>query len=218
MLAFQYGDDADEIQAGIDEAGRGCFAGPVVAAAVVWDVNWLNTNKDVYPELEKIKDSKKVSKKDRQRLFEFIKTHALDYCVAFVDNAVVDDINILNATYKAMHTALDGLNGASVSRILVDGSNFKTYFSNKEDCFIIPHYCVTGGDNVYLNIAAASILAKVSRDSYMEQLCTDNPEYNERYDWTNNKGYGTSNHIKGINAYGITELHRKTFGICKLYA
>lgn len=217
MLSFHYGDDYEDVQVGIDEAGRGCFAGPVVAGAVIWDRCWLLENADVYPELGKIKDSKKVSKKEREKLFHFIKEHATDYCVSFVDNDTIDDINILNATYKAMHTALDGLH-CEFSRILVDGNSFKTYFSKNKNVFVTPHYCITGGDNQYLNIASASILAKVSRDQYMERLCIDDPQYSERYDWDNNKGYGTAKHIKGIHAFGITSLHRKTFGICKGYA
>ena len=217
MLSLYYGSDFEDVQVGIDEAGRGCFSGPVVAAAVIWDNRWLVENANSYPELNKIKDSKKITKKNRDILFDFIKEHAIDYSISFVDNDVIDDINILNATYKAMHNALDGLYKSDFSRILVDGSNFKTYLSKKVDCFIVPHYCVTGGDNMYINIASASILAKVSRDRYIEQLCIDKPEYDEKYDWTNNKGYGTSNHLQGIHMHGITPLHRKTFGICKLY-
>jgi ribonuclease HII len=161
MLSLYMGDDVNEVQAGIDEAGRGCFAGPVVAAAVVWDNQWLIDHKDVYKELSDIKDSKKLSEKKRKTCFEFIRQHAYDWEVTFVDNQTIDQVNILNATYQAMHGALDGLDKACVDRILVDGSNFKTYISKKENQFSIPHQCVTGGDNKYLSIAAASILAKV---------------------------------------------------------
>jgi ribonuclease HII len=217
MLSFYYGDDCEEIQAGIDEAGRGCFSGPVVSAAVVWDVHWLKENANNYPQLKKIKDSKKVTQKNRNELFDFIKENAYDYSISFIDNNIIDDINILHATYKAMHTALDGIKKTNVNRILVDGSNFKTYYSNKEGEFVIPHTCITNGDNLYLSIASASILAKVSRDRYMEEICINNPEYNTKYDWINNKGYGTAKHIQGIKTYGITDLHRKTFGICKSY-
>lgn len=215
MLSLYMGDDVNEVQAGIDEAGRGCFAGPVVAAAVVWDNQWLIDHKDVYKELSDIKDSKKLSEKKRKACFEFIQQHAHDWKVTFVDNQTIDKVNILNATYQAMHGALDGLEKACVDRILVDGSNFKTYISKKENQFSIPHQCVTGGDNKYLSIAAASILAKVSRDEYIKSVCVDEPSYQEKYDWINNKCYGTGNHIEGIRTYGLTSFHRKTFGMCK---
>ena len=221
MLQFYYDDDDvnKEIQVGIDEAGRGCFAGPVVASAVCWDTDWLIQYQNEYPEIGLIKDSKKLSPKQRKTCFEFIKKYAKDYHVSFISNDEIDQINILKATYKAMHDALDHLH-VNFEKILVDGTTFEPYKNKKEDCelFIVPHVCVPSGDNTYFSIACASILAKVSRDEYIEEICDNNPEYQEYYQWKNNKCYGTKKHIEGIQKYGITPLHRKTFGICKDYA
>lgn len=218
MLNFYQGEDPNEIQVGIDEAGRGCFAGPVVAAAACWDANWLNDHKDDYEEIKIIKDSKKLSEKNRKRCFAFIKEHAKDFHVSFVSNDEIDKMNILNATYKAMHDALDNLK-VPFENILVDGNGFKPYMNKNEalEFFMIPHSCVTNGDNIYFSIASASILAKVSRDEYIDQVCKVDPVYQEHYDWENNKCYGTRKHIEGIHAHGITPLHRKTFGVCKEY-
>ena len=173
----------------------------------------------MYEEISIIKDSKKLSLKHRQRCFEFIKRHAKDYGVCFVSNKEIDDINILQATFKAMHGALDKID-CLFDKILIDGNSFKAYINKKEnsDMFIIPHVCVTNGDNTYFSIACASILAKVSRDNYIDELCSNEPVYQDKYDWKNNKCYGTVKHIEGIKSYGITELHRKTYGICKSYA
>ena len=217
MLHFFY-EDASEIQAGIDEAGRGCFAGPVVAAAVCWDTEWLVQHQNEHPEIKINKDSKKRSAKQRKSCYEFIQKYAKDYHVAFVSHDEIDKINILNSTYKAMHDALDHLH-VHFEKILVDGNSFKSYKNKKEDSelFIVPHLCVTNGDNIYFSIASASILAKVSRDEYIDKICDDNPEYQEHYQWKNNKCYGTKKHMEGIQKYGITPFHRKTFGICKDY-
>ena len=218
MLQFFY-EDPSEIQVGIDEAGRGCFAGPVVASSVCWDTEWLISHQHEHPEISIIKDSKKLSSKQRKSCFEFIKANALDYHVSFVSNAEIDSTNILKATYKAMHDSLDHLD-VPFEKILVDGNSFESYKNIKpeREMFIIPHVCVTNGDNIYFNIACASILAKVSRDEHIERLCEDNPHYQEYYQWKNNKCYGTKKHIEGIQRHGITPLHRKTFGMCKEYA
>lgn len=231
MLELFY-DFPQEIQAGIDEAGRGCFAGPVVAAAVIWDNDWISTqlsddiNSNSGSSLEEmqrnkklialIKDSKKLSKKNRSLLFKFITDHALAYSVQYVTEGTIDNINILKATYLAMHNALDGLH-YPIDRILVDGDKFLPYKNTdpEREYINIPHICVPSGDNKYISIASASILAKVSRDTYMENLSQENPELNNKYDWFNNKGYGTKKHLDGIRAHGICEHHRRTFGICK---
>lgn len=220
MLELFY-DCSDEIQVGVDEAGRGCFAGPVVAAAVIWDTDWITSQQSSDDDsnvklLELIKDSKKVSKKNRDKLFDFIKKYAKAYSVQFVDESVIDEKNILNATYLAMHRSLEAIN-IPFDRILVDGDKFAPYKNTDPTRpFIhVPHNCIAGGDDKYINIASASILAKVSRDTYMEQLSKDHPDLNEKYDWNNNKGYGTKKHIDGIRTYGICEHHRRTFGICK---
>jgi ribonuclease HII len=237
MLSFYYGEPDEEwdTQIGVDEVGRGCLAGPVVSAAVVWDVPWLMENAEKYKtELSTIKDSKKLSEKKRKEMSEFIKMHAKAYGISFIDPEVIDKINILNATYKAMHSAIDKAidclssspnQNSSIDRIIVDGSSFKTYirpiYNENDDhdeydrLFVIPHVCVINGDNKYLSIASASILAKVSRDEYMVDLCEKSAHYQEHYDWVQNKGYGTKKHLDGIHQHGLTEHHRKTFGVCK---
>jgi ribonuclease HII len=229
MLSFSYETDSKlfETQVGIDEVGRGCFAGPVVAAGVVWDTRWLNDSDNEM--LKQIKDSKKVSHKKRKILSDFIKKHSLFYAISFVDEKIIDEINILKATHMAMHNVIDDINSKIyLDRLLVDGSNFKVYVSKcnalvnkkgliKETRFTVPHVCVPNGDNTYINIAAASIIAKVARDEYMEKLCEDDPILQEKYDWKNNKGYGTKKHIQGIEQLGITPHHRKTFGMCKTF-
>lgn len=221
MLTFYYGEGEllDEIQVGVDEAGRGCFAGPVVAAAVCWETNWLIENKYEYEEIGMIKDSKKLTAKQRHKCFEFIKKHAKSYGICFVSNIEIDSENILQSTFKAMHGALDKLE-CSFDRIIVDGNSFKSYINkhDSEDMFVIPHVCISKGDDTYFSIACASILAKVSRDNYIDDLCEKEPVYQEKYGWKNNKCYGTRKHIEAIRCYGITDLHRKTFGMCRNYA
>lgn len=239
MLNLYYGNTAEEMQVGIDEVGRGCFAGPVVAAAVIWNNDWIasQVSEDNCVEsseftttfreerqqnkklIELIKDSKKLSKNNRNLLFKFITEHAIAYSIQYISEATIDEVNILNATYLAMHNALDKLKTYPIDRILVDGDKFLPYKNKnpKRDYLNIPHICVPNGDNTYLSIASASILAKVSRDIYMEELAHRNPEFDTKYDWSNNKGYGTKRHLNGIRAHGICEHHRRTFGICKEY-
>ena len=194
-------------QIGVDEVGRGCFAGPVVAAAVLWNPCFENDT------LKKIKDSKKTTEKTRNFLSMFIKENALSYGICFVDSKTVDKSNILNATFEAMHGAIkeciDKLpSGIEIDKLLIDGNRFKKYNN-------IPHTCIPSGDSLHLSIASASIIAKVARDEYILKLCESRPDLHEKYDWKNNKCYGTKKHIEGIKQHGITELHRKTFGICK---
>jgi ribonuclease HII len=181
------------IAAGIDECGRGALAGPVVAAAVIWDPAV------VHPD---IKDSKKLSPKKRRAMAEFIKTHALGYAVAFVDVDVIDTKNILQATFDAMHECVRQLPTA-VSHLFVDGNRFRPYHD-------IPHTCVVQGDNLRVDIAAASILAKVARDAYMAEL----PQA-AMYDFAKNNGYGTPQHIQAIRTHGYSDVHRKSFHLKK---
>lgn len=181
--------DIDNIEVGIDEAGRGCLAGPVVSAAVI-----LPKDFD-YPI---VKDSKKLSEKKRKEAYDIIIKNALNYSVSLVLPEVIDKINILQATMLSMHNCLDVLEG--FNHILVDGN----YFNKYKD---IQHTCVIKGDNTYYSIAAASIIAKVSRDDYMKQLHNEFPKYK----WENNKGYGSEEHINMIKEIGITEHHRKSF-------
>lgn len=189
---------AECIECGVDEVGRGCLAGPVVAAAVIWDPSVD------HPCVNDIKDSKKLSAQKRRTLAEFIKEHAKGWAVSFVDNRVIDDINILQATYKAMHECVDSLVEAnhSIDHILVDGNRFKPYKD-------VAHTCVVKGDNTYISIAAASILAKVARDDFMVGAADE--EGCDVYGWKQNMGYGTKAHMDAIRAHGFSELHRKTF-------
>lgn len=178
------------IEAGCDEAGRGCLAGPVVAAAVILP-------KDFYHPL--LNDSKQLTEKHRMLLKPIIEEQALAYAVAMVDNEEIDRINILNASILAMHKALDQLSVVP-DFILIDGNKFKRY---KE----IPHQCVIKGDSIYASIAAASILAKTNRDLYMESLASDYSQYG----WARNKGYPTKQHREAIRENGASPFHRKSF-------
>jgi len=180
----------DKLEAGCDEAGRGCLAGPVVAAAVI-------LKQEVENEL--INDSKILSEKTRLSLKTWIEENSIAWAVAYVEPIKIDEINILNASILAMHIALEQLKIAP-EHILVDGNRFKPY---KE----IPHQCIVKGDSKYRNIAAASILAKTYRDDYMGNLHIEFPHYN----WKKNKGYPTAEHREGIKKFGITVHHRKSF-------
>jgi ribonuclease HII len=179
-------------EAGCDEAGRGCFAGPVFAAAVVLPRNFH------HPLLN---DSKQVSPEVRMELRSYIETHALDWAVEKISNEEIDKINILKASFKAMHLSIKKLKQPP-EFLLIDGHMFYKYKK-------IPHLCVVGGDGIYASIAAASILAKTYRDEYMQQIHTEYPQYN----WFNNKGYGTAEHRRGIESHGLCPYHRKSFNI-----
>jgi ribonuclease HII len=179
--------DINNIEVGIDEAGRGCLAGPVVSAAVI-----LPKDFD-YPI---VRDSKKLSEKKRKEAYDIIVKNALNYSISVILPETIDKLNILQATMLSMHNCLDYMEG--FNHILVDGN----YFNKYKD---IPHTCVIKGDNTYYSIAAASILAKVSRDDYMKQLHNEFPKYK----WESNKGYGSEEHINMIKEIGITEHHRK---------
>jgi ribonuclease HII len=198
----------DEIEAGIDEVARGCLAGPVYTSAVVWPKEIDPTDQNII-----VKDSKTLSKRKRLILKDYIEENAIDFSVSYEDNHTIDKINILNATYKSMHNSLDKLN-LEIDHILVDGNRFKRYTNHKNE--VIPYTCIVSGDAKFVPIAAASILAKVNHDLYIEKLCNENSEL-EVYDWKNNMCYGTQNHMDAIKEYGITPYHRKTFGPCKLY-
>ena len=181
-------------EAGVDEAGRGSLAGPLTAAAVILPKNYENDALD---------DSKRLSEKKRFQLKSIIEKDSIDFAVFFISPFIIDKINILNSTFKAMHGALNNLKTIP-SFIVVDGNKFKK-FKN------INHKCVVKGDAKYQNIAAASILAKTYRDSYMIDQHNRFPVFG----WDKNKGYGTEFHITNINKYGMSELHRKSFVIKK---
>ena len=180
-----------KIEAGIDEAGRGCMAGPVVAAAVILPPNYKHSL---------LNDSKKLTSKQRELLRHDIIRDAIDYHVAEVSHTVIDQINILNATMKAMHKAVKGLKKQQPNLLLIDGNRFKTYPG-------IDHQCIVQGDGIYLSIAAASILAKTHRDALMEKLSKLHPEYG----WDVNAGYATEKHRLALETIGLTPYHRTTF-------
>jgi len=182
------------IEAGCDEAGRGCLAGPVVAAAVI-----LPEDFD-HPILN---DSKQLSDKQRYELRPIIEAEAIDYAVGICSNEEIDEINILNASFKAMHRALDDLK-TRPQFILVDGNRFVPYGAVMD---VTPHACIVKGDSKYLSIAAASVLAKTYRDDIMKMLHEDFPFY----DWNKNMGYPTKFHKAAIAEHGVTSHHRMTF-------
>lgn len=190
MLAAFYQEEL--LEAGCDEAGRGCYAGPVFAAAVILPKNFY------HPLLN---DSKQVNEGDRYTLRTVIETMALDWAVGMVTAAEIDQINILKASFKAMHLALDQLKQIP-QLLLIDGNRFTTYKK-------IPHLCIVKGDGKYAAIAAASILAKTYRDDYMLQLHQQYPHYH----FNANKGYGTAIHRKAIAIHGLCAAHRKSFNI-----
>ena len=179
-------------EAGLDEAGRGCYAGPVYAAAVILP-------KDFHHPL--LNDSKKLSEQQRDLLRPVIEKESIAYAVAAVDNNEIDKINILQASFAAMHRSLDKLN-MPPGLLLIDGNRFKQYKT-------IKHECIVKGDGKYTAIAAASILAKTYRDEYMQQLHKEFPQYG----WDNNKGYGTAVHRKAILSHGLCKYHRRSFSI-----
>jgi len=178
------------IEAGCDEAGRGCIAGPVFAAAVILPPEFRNPTLD---------DSKKLSAAKRQKLRILIEQDALAWSIGVVHAKEIDEINILNASFVAMHHALDSLE-LRPSHLLIDGNRFKSYGK-------ISHSCIVKGDGIYASIAAASILAKTHRDEFMEALHQDHPVYG----WNRNKGYPTRAHRKAVLEHGPTPFHRRSF-------
>jgi len=194
---------------GVDEAGRGCFYGPVVAAAVVLPLD--------LPEKEwtMVRDSKKLSEKKRNMLATFIKEHALYYGIGIASSKVIDDMNILKASLKAMHRAIHEAylmkqDKEMFEKIYVDGNHFIPYIVPNDDSTIIPYECIEQGDDKRLSIAAASILAKTHRDNLIIELCETQPIL-KNYDIHKNKGYGTKKHRDALKAYGPVEGHRYTY-------
>jgi len=196
------------IEAGVDECGRGSLISRVYAGAVIWD-----------PSIESplIKDSKKIKKEtDFNMAYDFIRENAIDFAVAYVEADEIDQINILQASMKAMHLALDKL-GLRPQHVITDGNHFNHYMDRFNDDEVVPHTTIISGDALYYSVAAASILAKVERDRYMVQLCEENPDLNV-YGIAKNKGYASAGHREAIKQWGISQYHRKTFGICKQYS
>ena len=212
--------DMDVMEIGVDEAGRGPMFGRVYAGAVIlpksiaFNHHWM-------------KDSKKFhSEKKIREVAAYIKAHAVAWAVAYADEREIDELNIRRATHKAMHRAIqEVMQGQEVMQsqeviqektstlLLVDGNDFTPILDEKGEK--VPYVCIEGGDNAYSCIAAASILAKVARDDYIAELCAKEPNLITHYDLLKNKGYGTKKHMDGIKQYGITEGHRRTFGICR---
>lgn len=225
-LKHYFNEDTAIIEIGIDEAGRGPMFGRVYAGLAILP-------KDDSFDHSLMKDSKKFhSKKKIEQVASYIKENAVAWAVEYEDEQTIDDINILQATQSAMHkcikTVLIQLQNKNKEKeldinnllLLVDGNYFKPYSllnKAKTKMEYIRYQMIEGGDNKYTPIAAASILAKVERDKYIDQLCLENPELVERYGIDTNKGYGSKKHMDGIKQYGITKWHRKTFGICKDY-
>lgn len=190
MLLARY--QKEFIEAGCDEAGRGCLAGPVFAAAVILPHNFKH---------KLLNDSKLIAEEARYELRAEIEEKAIAHAVAWCDNIEIDEINILNASFLAMHRAIDKLL-CIPQYLIIDGNRFNKYRDT-------PHACIVKGDSKYFSIAAASILAKTYRDDYMKQIAREHPEY----DWHNNKGYPTISHRKIVLELGHTPYHRKTFRV-----
>ena len=214
-LLHCFNEETAKYEIGIDEAGRGPLFGRVYSAAVILP-------KDNSFRHDLMKDSKKFTNWEKLKLTEqYIKQNAIDYAVCYEDENTIDKINILQATFKTMHDCIYKIVKTIDSNetiILVDGNMFKNYIYPKDEGFIsIPHICVKGGDNTYSSIAAASILAKVARDEYIEEICKENPLLDTYYGIASNKGYAAKKHRDGIDNHGISKWHRKTFGICKKY-
>jgi len=235
----QYFKNDHNIEVGVDEAGRGPMFGRIYTGAVILP-------KDDTFEHSMMKDSKKfTSNKKIQEAADYIKQHALAWTVTWEDENAIDNINIRQCVLKSMHNSIgqsmkkyteimkhtiaddatddttDHINDQTQFMLLVDGNDFKPYMIyDISDNYMkmIPHVCIKGGDNKYSAIAAASILAKVERDKYIEELCDEHPMLEEKYNIRKNKGYGTKLHMDGIKEHGISKWHRKTYGICKQYA
>lgn len=206
--------DGTKLEVGIDEAGRGCLAGPVVAGAVIMpliDFEDENSEFDI-DILKMIKDSKKMTKGNRDICRQYIEEIAIDYGVGIADNKEVDSMNILRATHKAMHRALNELN-ITPDMIYIDGNSFTDYYDDDNE--IIDYQCIIGGDDKYFNIACASILAKEYHDKIIREFVEKDPNLDIRYDWLSNVCYGTQRHRDGIEEWGISKFHRQSFGICR---
>ena len=232
FLKKSFFEEEDIMEIGVDEAGRGPLFGRVYTAAVVLpkDINYFDHTL--------MKDSKKFHSKSKiVKVAEYIKENAIDWSVTYEDEKTIDEINILQATQKSMHHSVHNIlskknqnsnNYRTKTKVfptsvqlLIDGNYFNPisfYDKESKKINVVPHICIEGGDNKYSAIAAASILAKVARDQYIDDLCDKYPELAEKYAIDTNKGYGAKKHLDGIKEYGITPWHRKSFGICKQYA
>lgn len=199
----------NDLEIGIDEAGRGPLCGRVYAGAVIWSIDPTKENDKEY---KLIKDSKKLTEKRRKVALSWITQNVKMWSYGYAEPEEIDVLNILEATKLAMSRAIDNLKSKyniEPKYLIIDGCGWENKF---------PEYNVTSivkGDDKFLSIAAASIIAKEYHDTHIQQLCLDNPELNERYDLLNNKGYGTKKHLEGLEKYGSSNIHRKTFGRVK---
>jgi len=223
ILSPFYNEADNVLEIGVDEAGRGPMFGRVYSGAVILP-------KDDSFQHNLMKDSKKFhSKKKILEVAQYIKENAVAWSVCYSDEATIDSVNIRVATHQAMHKAIrEVMNKIETKenyehkqyQLLIDGNDFTPFMNLQDDVGLVqvPHRCFEGGDNKYTAIAAASILAKVERDTYIEELCKEEPLLDDRYGLLSNKGYGTQKHMNGIKEFGISKYHRKTFGICQHYA
>ncbi len=213
LLKKSFNNNDNIIEIGVDEVGRGPMLGRVYTAAVILP----NSNSEFNFSL--LKDSKRFhSVKQIKKVAEYIKDNSINYSITWKDEKFIDNNNIRIATLLSMHDALNNIikDNNKNYYILVDGNDFIPYNIIDENNMFktIKHECIESGDNKYCSIAAASILAKVARDDYIDNLCQNNPKLNDYYNLNKNKGYGTKNHLDGIKKYGITIWHRRSFGIC----
>jgi ribonuclease HII len=192
----------DAIEVGIDEAGRGCLFGRLYVGAVVFPKQ-MEDFFDHGATLQTIRDSKTLTERKRNILYDYIQEAAIDKAVAFVESTDVDTYNVLQADLRCMRQALDALT-VPIDRILVDGDHWKPWND-------VEAHTIVDGDASYLNIAAAGILAKVSRDRWIAEVCEEHPEWNEQYGLLKNKGYGTPTHMRGIQEHGVTAQHRRSY-------
>lgn len=206
----------NKYEIGVDEAGRGPLFGRLYVASVILPEGGLQN--------PSIKDSKKIkSKKKMKEISNYIKEHSHAWAIHYIEHDVIDNINILQAVYKGMHECIKQcIQTINIFEektcLLIDGNSFKPFnvFDNSNNhLFTLPYETIEGGDNKYQAIAAASILAKCARDEYIENLCSEYPQLAEKYGLNKNMGYGTKTHLLGIGEHGITQWHRKTFGVCK---
>jgi len=217
-------EDDSRLEIGIDEAGRGPLFGRVYVASVILPKGYSNPD---------IKDSKQIKSKHKMKeIANTIKQNAIAWSVKYVEHDVIDEINIRQAVFRGMHASIRETTSNVQSRndsepiiepktffLMVDGNDFKPYMVYDEDTGLydsIPHVTIEGGDHLYQSIAAASILAKSERDSYISSLCEHYPELSERYGIDHNMGYGTKRHIEGITEWGITQWHRKSYARCNM--
>jgi ribonuclease HII len=201
MYKLRYKDD-DSIEVGLDEAGRGCLFGRLYVGAVVFS----NSVEDFFDNgvaLKEIRDSKLLTKRKRDILFDYVQECALDKAVAYAEVGEIDTVNILQADLNCMHRALDSLQ-VPVVRVLVDGDHWRPYKDTEG-------YAIVDGDAQYLSIAAAGILAKVSRDRWVAEMVAEHPEWDTHYGLLSNMGYGTATHMTGLSAHGVTDQHRRSY-------